>query len=149
MNKTEFKKIVGNKLKESGFSFEQKAYYLRTDIMIICVEFQKSNYSNTYFINYGFLLVKRSPTIEYPKANTSDVFGRFTFYDKGLLKKEYEIDFIEKKEVIDSIQINIDNNIKPVVEKGLATYLETTKLTNLFIKLEAKQYLGLEQELEI
>ncbi|EGK9406050.1 hypothetical protein IOU02_002787, partial [Listeria monocytogenes] len=95
------------------------------------------------------LLVKLSPTIKYPKANTSDVFGRFTFYDKGLLKKEYEIDFIEKKEVIDSIQINIDNNIKPVVEKGLATYLETTKPTNLFIKLEAKQYLGLEQELEI
>lgn len=24
MNKTEFKKIVGNKLKENGFSFEQK-----------------------------------------------------------------------------------------------------------------------------
>lgn len=122
---------------------------MRTDTIIICVEFQKSNYSNTYFINYGFLLVKLNPTIKYPKANTSDVFGRFTFYDKGLLKKEYEIDFIEKKEVIDSIQINIDNNIKPVVEKGLATYLETTKPTNLFIKLEAKQYLGLEQELEI
>ncbi|MDT0018193.1 DUF4304 domain-containing protein [Listeria swaminathanii] len=144
MNKTEFKKIVGNKLKENGFSFEQKAYYLRTDTIIICVEFQKSNYGNTYFINYGFLLVKLNPTIKHPKTNTSDVFGRFTFYDKGVLNKEYQIDFLEKKEVIECIQINIGNNIKPVLEKGLATYLETTKPSNLFVKLVARQYLGIE-----
>lgn len=144
MNNTEFKKLVGKTLKEKGFSYEKKVYYLRSDELIVCIDFQKSNFDNSYFINYGFLLTKLNPTMEYPKPNVSDVSGRFSYYEKEVVKPEFTLDFLNEEDLAQSIQMNLEKNIQPVIEDGLVKYFEINPQAKFVAKLNVKQYLGIE-----
>lgn len=144
MNNTEFKKIVGATLKENHFSYEKKVYYRKSDELIVCIDFQKSNFSNSYFINYGFSLISLNPTESYPKPITSDVSGRFNYYDMDKVKPEFDLDNLNTEHLIQSIQENLEKIIDPVFENGLEKYFELNPQAKFVAKLNLKQYLGIE-----
>ena len=56
MNNTEFKKIVGETLKSQNFAYENKYYTFENTDLKVFVGFQKSNFENSFYINYGFLI---------------------------------------------------------------------------------------------
>ena len=56
MNNTEFKKIVGETLKSQGFAYENKYYTFENTDLKVFIGFQKSNFENSFYINYGFLI---------------------------------------------------------------------------------------------
>ena len=57
MNKTEFKKIVGEILKSKDFAYENKYYTFENTDLKVFIGFQKSNFENSFYINYGFLII--------------------------------------------------------------------------------------------
>ena len=56
MNNTEFKNNAGEVLKQEGFLYKNKQYYFENEELIVFVAFQKSNFENSFYINYGFLI---------------------------------------------------------------------------------------------
>lgn len=94
MDNKEFKKIVGTVLRTNGFQLERKIYYIRSEEVIVSLDFQKSNFDNSFFINYGLSLVKLNPDLVYPKPHTSDVSGRFTYYNGAEEFSQFDLDKI-------------------------------------------------------
>ena len=58
MNKAEFKKIVGETLKSQGFAYENKYQTSENTDLKIFIGFQKSNFENSFYINYDFFIKK-------------------------------------------------------------------------------------------
>ena len=54
MDNTEFKKIVQEITSKYGFMYCKKNYYCYLHKIIIVINLQKSNFDNSYYINYGF-----------------------------------------------------------------------------------------------
>ena len=54
MDNTEFKKIVQEITSKYGFMYCKKNYYCNSDKIIVVINLQKSNFDNSYYINYGF-----------------------------------------------------------------------------------------------
>ena len=54
MDNTEFKKIVQEITSKYGFMYCKKNYYYNSDKIIVVINLQKSNFDNSYYINYGF-----------------------------------------------------------------------------------------------
>jgi len=83
MNKKEFKKALTKVLFEYGFEIKGNIFRAETSELIVVVATQKSNYENSYYINFGFLIKSLNPEILNPKDNQCDVFGRFTLVISG------------------------------------------------------------------
>lgn len=144
MDNKEFKKIVGEVLRSKGFQLERKIYYARSKELIACIDFQKSNFDNSFFINFGFTLVSLNPNLKYPRSNTSDVMGRFICYDKGEKKPSFNLECLCQEELVKSVLMNLESNVLPVVESGLERYFKINPAAKSVAKLSVKQYLKLE-----
>lgn len=145
MDNKEFKKIVGTVLKKNGFELEKKVYYIRSEQVIVSLDFQKSNFDDSFFINYGFTLVKINPDVTYPKPHTSDVSGRFSYFDEDEEFPQFDLDKVTPENLEKSIELNLENNIKPVIQDGLMEYFEINPAAKFVAKLNVKQYLGLDE----
>lgn len=143
MDKKDFKKNMGNILKKYDFNYTQKAYYSDNDKLIVVINLQKSNYNDSYYMNYGFLIKEITPDISYPKESMCDVMGRFSFLNQGntvydLSLKELDISTLEQ--ILDS---NLERTILPVLQNGIGYYFEMYPQAIAATKLKTKQYLGL------
>ena len=107
MEKTEFKKVFGTCLKDYNFEYKDNAYYFNSKSFITVISLQKSNYDNSYYINYGFLIKELNQDVKYPKDNVCDIRGRFGFrnYPKKYLR------LLNRSKVIYNINLEeIDSN---------------------------------------
>lgn len=52
MDNTEFKKILQVCTDRVGFTYCKKNYYYQSEKLIIVINTQKSNYDNSYYVNY-------------------------------------------------------------------------------------------------
>lgn len=59
-----------------------KNYYYENEKIIIVINIQKSNYDNSYYINYGFWVRVIHDNVDYPKITDSDIARRFIVPDK-------------------------------------------------------------------
>ncbi len=55
----------------------KKNYYCNSDKIIVVINLQKSNFDNSYYINYGFCVKDIHNDLQYPKNNECDITGRF------------------------------------------------------------------------
>ena len=143
MQKKEFKKVLENILAQYGFHYVNKAYYLDNDEIIIVIATQKSNYENSYYINFGFLIKKVNPEIKYPKDNACDVFGRFVLDCNGKQYQSMDLDSFNIENLSVSVKNFMEVNIKPVIENGLSKYFEINPKAIFTATLKAKNYLNL------
>ena len=119
MDNTEFKKIVQGSTSKYGFMYCKKNYYCETDDMIVVVNLQKSNYNNSYYINYGFFVKEIHNELQYPRLNECDVTGRFI---NKTSKDTYQLDIINADELVADLEKNINNYIVPVIYDGINKY---------------------------
>lgn len=66
MDKKEFKKALNSILKPYGFEYIKKAYYQSNDELTVVIAAQKSNFDNSFYLNYGFLIKQLNPELDYP-----------------------------------------------------------------------------------
>ena len=139
MNKTEFKKIVGETLKSQGFTYENKYYTFENADLKVFIGFQKSNFENSFYINYGFL-IKGIYDGKLPlyKQGLEDFGGRFVYQNLD----SYNLEKITSESLVASINSNIKMLIQPAFDDGLANYFELYPHFKFLCKKRVKEYLG-------
>lgn len=144
MEKKEFKKTLGGILQEHGFEHKNKAYYRSNDELIVVVAVQKSNFEDSFYLNYGFFIRKFNPDMEYPKENLCDVRGRFLFSKDGRPLGGFSIESGTEEELRHAIAEGLENVIMPVYENGLQEYCRILPDGLSTATLRAKEYLQLD-----
>ena len=114
MNNTEFKKNVGEVLKQEGFLYKNKQYYFENEDLIVFVAFQKSNFENSFYIIYN---------------------------DNDKMIGDYKLSDLTKERLSESILENTEKFIKPAFEKGIDDYLEMYPHLKRRLPLTVKEYL--------
>ena len=140
MNNIEFKKIVQEITSKYGFMYCKKNYYYNSDKIIVVINLQKSNFDNSYYINYGFCVKDIYNDLQYPKNNECDITGRFlNETNKGI----YQLDTMNAEELVVSLEKNILNFIVPVINEGISKYFELFPNAICRATLNLKKYLGI------
>lgn len=141
MEKKDFKRILQNILADFGFQNKNKAFYFDNDSIITVISTQKSNYENSYYINFGFFIKEENTDAKYPKESDCDVFGRFILEYNGELYHNVDLDKFTSESLSTAISKFIKTNIKPALEFGLLKYLELNPKAMHTMSLKAKKYL--------
>lgn len=140
MDNVEFKKIVQEITGKYGFMYCKKNYYCNSDKVIVVINLQKSNFDNSYYINYGFCVNDIHDDLYYPKNNECDIAGRF-FYETN--KDSYQLDTMTVEELVMSLEKNILNSIVPIINEGISKYFELFPNAICRATLNLKRYLGI------
>ncbi len=142
-----FKKIVNDFLKENDFK-KNGNNYLRIEQEVICaIGLQKSNFSNIYYINVGFVLRSLRPELLKPKSNEGDIRFRFSSCNLTLSPDGFELDSIDEKqgsEILLCLNRNFNESINGHLSiSGLKQLIERDP--NLFYRasLYAKHFFNL------
>jgi len=141
-----FKKTVGNFLFGKGFTKKGSFYYLFFEDLIIAIGFQKSNFSNGYYINIGYVIPELNPNILIPRDVDGDVRARFSMVLNGKKVDYFDLDNLnDVNELINAIGDNIRCYVDGItsVEK-LKVLLKENPVMLYQTKLVAKQLLKLE-----
>jgi len=141
MDKKEFNKVLENIFSSYGFQLKNKAFYHDNDEFITVITIQKSNYDNSYYINYGFIIKKESPEIKYPKETDCDIFARVSFEANGKRYHSIDLNKFNAETLSTSIIEYCNLNIKPAIDSGLPKYLEINPKAAFTMTLKAKKYL--------
>ena len=119
MNNTEFKKIVGETLKPQGFAYENKYYTFENTDLKVFIGFQKSNFENSFYINYCFFIKKLHKKLERLSHGFGDFGGRFVYNDNDKMLGDYKLSDLTEETLSESILENAEKFIKPAFEKGI------------------------------
>jgi hypothetical protein len=148
MEKKTFKKIINDVLTLNGLSKNKNYYYIDNEDVIFVVGLQKSNFSNSYYINIGIIIKKLNPALENPRDVDGDIRARFSFQQKG---KELDIFSLNDLSEADCdrlkefIQNNINIYIKPITSLEKLKMLLIGQPVMLYqTTIRAKRVLGFE-----
>jgi hypothetical protein len=141
MDNREFKKRLQIALANSGFKYLNKNYYFFRDDLIVVVDTQKSNFDNSFYINYAFLLKKMHPGVDYPRTNECDVRGRFIYKREGNVVDRFPLSDMSLDELQISLEDNIYSILKPVIADGLMKYFDIYPNAICTATKALKQYL--------
>lgn len=140
MDNTEFKMIVRENTSKFGFKYCKKNYYYEADNLIVVIGLQKSNFDNSFYINYGFCVKDIHDDLQYPKSNECDITGRFI---NETNKDIYQLDTMNVEKLVMSLEKNIVNFIVPVMNEGIGKYFELFPNALCRATLKLKKYLGI------
>lgn len=75
MDKNQFKSFCKNEFQKRGFKKVKSLFFLPGEEVMCCLDLQKSDYSNVYYINYHYFIGDyRSQTV-FPSRYDFDIFG--------------------------------------------------------------------------
>lgn len=143
-----FKSQISHLLKSKGFIKQGSSYYSFQKGIIIVISLQKSNFSNSYYINIGYVICELNPSIINPKETDGDIRARFSFEENGKLIDVFDLEKIEENG-IDSLSSIIEKNIHKYVDnitslEDIIKLLEKNKIMLFQTKLVAKKLMGFE-----
>lgn len=145
MDKKEFKKTLTSIFDQYGFKYVNKAYYNSNEEIIIVIATQKSNFTDTYYINFGFLIKEETSIIEYPKDNLCDISGRFVYTSHDdKITDSINIGMLDNDSLEKIISKNIETKILPTFNYGLLKYFENYPEAIYTANLKVKKYLGID-----
>ncbi|MBE5908677.1 MAG: DUF4304 domain-containing protein [Lachnospiraceae bacterium] len=124
MDKTEFKKVIRSVLSNYGFQYKKNNYYRQTEKLVIIVNLQKSNYQDSFYVNYGFIIRAIHENVEYPKITESDIDGRLchnlTETDRGsFFYENMSCDALEK-----SLCEVVEKTFSPLFDDDLERFFD-------------------------
>ena len=123
MDRKEFKKALETILSQYGFEYysKEKTYYHFSDRLTTAIDIQKDEYTDSYYINFGFRIVDTEDTIKFPRTyNGVDVSGRFAFDDKnGKELVNIRIEALDKETFFELSRKFIERTIIPVINRGM------------------------------
>lgn len=140
MNNVEFKKIVQEITSKYGFKYCNKNYYYELSDLIVVIGLQKSNYENSFYINFGFCIKEIHNEIQYPKSNECDITCRFLNETGNGI---YQLDIQNREELVNSIEKNINDFIIPVINAGIKQFFILYPQYSCLASLNLKKYLGM------
>ena len=142
-----FRSIVNDVLKEHGFS-KKRGGFLKEGAEIICsVGLQKSGFSNSYYINVGFIIKDLHPDLTEPKYTDGDIRCRFSFNINGSETDVLDLDEIpeiDPDSINNSLKLNIKKYINVAFESNLRELLIRYPVLLYQTTLKAKEYFGIE-----
>lgn len=141
MNHFEFKKILKACISDIGFKYCKKNYYYQSEELIAVINVQKSNYDDSYYVNYGFCVKAIHDRLEYPKINECDIIGRFVNETNGGAEYEFQLSTINPDELTKCFICNTEHIIIPIVNEGINKYFELFPKAIFAAKLKLKEYL--------
>lgn len=142
MDNKEFKKIIQDCISHYGFIYQNKNYYHVTKDLIVVINFQKSNYENAYYINYGFWVKQIHEETKYPSVEMCDVMGRFNNLMGEKMEHSFGLDTLNEDELTENIKRNISTLIIPVIENGVEKYFEMFPKAIYAAKISLRSYLN-------
>lgn len=143
MDKKEFKKVLASILSEYGFTTKNNISRAETDELIIVISTQKSNYDNSYYLNYGFLIKALNPELTTPKDNQCDVFGRLNLNIDGKILPTADFENMRSEEFSDALKMSLNERVKPVLDFGILKYFDLFPAAISTVRIVAKKHLGL------
>ena len=138
MDSSEFRRIFKECMIENGFAFRNNKCYLLSEKLIAIIQTQKSNFSNGFYINYGFLVKEIHKNMDCSNICLCDVVGRFTINDKD----EYELSSLTSEMLIESLKTNVNDIIFPVANGGIMKYFELYPKAICVAKKELREFLN-------
>ena len=135
MDKIQFKKFCDTEFKKRNFIKANKGYYLNGDKGVLCgIFFQKSDFSDSYYINYYFFLGEFKDKKSYPICYDLDVQGRITVISKTeTIKGEYlltaaiEYEMYSEEELRPHFDKAFEEQILPPIYQGKKYILDNLK----------------------
>ena len=144
MENAEFKKIVRNTLTEAGFEYRNKNYYCSTNELIAVIDLQKSNFSDAWYINYGFYIKAiHDDDNDYPKWEEIDVDARILNPHTATQEDLFELT-MDSEEIEYAIKEGLEKEIFPILENGIEKSLEIFPWIEYVARKRLKDYLGIE-----
>lgn len=137
MESPEFKKFFRECMIGNGFICENNKCYLQSEKLIATIQTQSSNFSNVFYINYGFFVKEIHIDTNCSDIRSCDVVGRFKINDKD----EYELSSLTSEMLIESLETNINDLIVPVMNGGITKYFELFPNAMCAAKKSLKDYL--------
>jgi hypothetical protein len=139
-----FKKALSVLLISKGFKKNGAYYSLHLPDIIIVIGLQKSNYSNSYYINIGYLIIQLNPVLKNPRDVDGDIRSRFGFEKNGETIDSLNLDEFNDE---DALKENIERNLKEYIEpvtslESLRSLLRSKPVMLYQTKLSAKKLLG-------
>ena len=142
-----FKQLLDSGFLSNGFAKKARFYYHYVEDFIFVIGLQKSNYSNSYYINIGLVIRQLNPELQYPRDIDGDIRARFDFEvdDKcSDLFDLQQINELDKRKLSQCIQDNIDTLVKSVTSLDtLKTLLKNKPVLLYQTTIRAKEFLGL------
>ncbi len=141
MNNKEFKKTIQIELENNGFNYMNKCFYYFRDDLIVVVDTQKSNFDNSFYINYAFFVKDIHSGVDYPKTSECDIRGRFVCKRVGAVIDRFPLNDMSLEELQNNLADNIDSILKPVISDGLTKYFDIYPMAIHTATKALKQYL--------
>lgn len=138
MDSLEFRRIFNQCMIENGFTFRNNKCYLQSEKLIAIVQTQKSNFSNGFYINYGFFVKEIHKNMDCSDICLCDVVGRFKINDKD----EYELSSLTSERLIESLKANVNDIIFPVANGGIMKYFELYPKAICAAKKDLREFLN-------
>ena len=131
MDTKQFKNFCKKEFELRGFKKIKKTFYLVGKDLLCGIELQKSNYSNSYYINYYFFLGKFDDTSDYPVCYDLDIQGRMvamsktqTVRGKHFLTSAIEYEEYTEEELRPYFDRAFEEEILPPVNHGKSFILD-------------------------
>ncbi|GLY09665.1 DUF4304 domain-containing protein [Pseudobacillus badius] len=122
MDKTNFKESIHQFLLMHGFKKQRKFFIKEGVDALVVIDLQKSNFSNSYYINYGFIITQLHDNNKNVKLGNTDINLRMNVFIDGKLVPEFDLDGGKLTEEIlkSSLEKEYKENIEPSLDiKGL------------------------------
>ena len=142
--------IIDEELLPIGFKRKNKKWVFENPDLIKYVELQKSNYSNLYYLNYGFII--REIDIDSKRRHVPHQLGGSTTQEKIFVKEFLDLESNKPKD-IDLFKKYLNRNLSCYLDRinttdDLKKYI-INELPNLdMIPLVVKKYFNISNESE-
>ncbi|MBE6788050.1 MAG: DUF4304 domain-containing protein [Ruminococcaceae bacterium] len=125
MDKKQFNTFCKKEFEVRGFKKIKKTFYLLGKDLLCGIDLQKSDYSNSYYINYYFFIGVFNDTNNYPVCYDLDVQGRIlamsktqTISGKHFLTSAIEYEEYTEEELRPYFDKEFEERILPPIHKG-------------------------------
>lgn len=145
MEQNLFKKSVNDYLLQQGFEKKRNYYYLTFPEIIIVIGFQKSNHSNAYYINLGYVIVDINSNSIVPKDVDGDIRARFSITSNDKKSDLFEMEVLTDEILENSLKENLEKYVRRVNSiETLKSLVRENPIMLLQTKLVAKKLLEFE-----
>jgi hypothetical protein len=138
-----FKKILNDTLMQEGL-FRKRSYYYYDSAEVICViGLQKSNFSQAFYINVGYLVKSLHGNLDKIRDVDGDIRTRFSHLQSENSRDDFSFEELGEEEFKKEILGNIKNLIKPASSKdGLKSILNNYPVLLYQTRPAAKKLFG-------
>lgn len=125
MDKKQFKDFCKKEFEAHGFKKQKNMFYLSGNDLLCGIDLQKSNYGDTYYVNYYYFIGMFGNITDYPTYYKSDIQGRIVvmsrkqaFQGKKYMTPQIEYEEYTEDELRPFFDKEFEEKILPPIYQG-------------------------------